>query len=96
MKRFEQALADRLTALGVIIAKGEIGIDGDRFKISKLKALCKDPAVEISRKFLFSEIDSVQLPDLIIDVDERTRFSSALLGRHATNAEEPEVIYAGL
>lgn len=96
VKRFEQALADRLTALGVIVAKGEIGIDGDRFKIPKLKALRKDPAVEISRKFLFSEIDSVQLPDLIIDVDERTRFSSVLLGRHATNAEELEVIYAGL
>ena len=85
VKRFEQAIADRLTALGVIVAKGESGIDGDRFKIPKLKALRKDPAVEIRRKFLFSEIDSVHLPDLIIDVDERRRFSSVLLGRQAAS-----------
>ena len=96
VKRFEQPLADRLTALGEIVSNGEIGIEGDRFKIPKLKALLKDPAVEITRKFLFSEIGSVQLPDLIIDVDQRTRFSSVLLGRHAANAAELEVIYAGL
>jgi hypothetical protein len=96
LKRFKHPLADGLAALGEAVASREIGIDGERFKIPKLKALPKDPAVDVSRKLLFSEIGSVQLPDLIIDVDERTRFSSALLGRHAQNRAELEVIYAGL
>ena len=96
LKRFEQPLVAGLAALGDAITKGEITIADGRFKIPKLKALPKDPAVDVSRKLLFSKVGSVQLPDLIVAVDERTRFSSILLGRHAGTRAELEVVYAGL
>lgn len=83
VKRFEVPLTARMPLLSEAVTSGEIGIDGERFMIPKLKALPKDPAVAISRKQLFGAIGSVQLPDLIIAANERTRFSSVLLGRHA-------------
>ncbi len=96
LKRFEQPLTTQLAILGDEIKKGEIGIADGRFKIPKLKPLAKDPAVDATRKLLFSEIGSVQLPDIIVAVDEQTRFSSLLLGRHASTRAELEVVYAGL
>ncbi|MEP6869189.1 MAG: Tn3 family transposase [Novosphingobium sp.] len=96
VKRFEAPLAARIALLSEAVASGDIGIDGERFRIPKLKALPKDPAVDISRKRLFGGIGSVQLPDLMIAIDERTRFSSVLLGRHAASSDELETLYAGL
>ncbi|MEQ1515900.1 MAG: Tn3 family transposase [Usitatibacteraceae bacterium] len=96
LKRFEPSLAEGLASLSEVVRRGEIGIDDDRFRIPKLKAVPKDPQVDVSRKRLFAEIGNIQLPDIIVSVDERTRFSSVLLGRHATSPDDLESLYAGL
>lgn len=96
LKRFEPSLAEGLASLSEVVRRGEIGINDDRFRIPKLKALPKDPQVDVARKRIFAEIGNVQLPDIIVSVDQRTRFSSVLLGRHATSPEDLESLYAGL
>jgi TnpA family transposase len=96
LKRFEPSLGDGLVSLAEAVRQGHIAIDDERFRVPKLKALPKDPEIEVTRTRLFAEIGNVQLPDIIVDVDERTRFSSVLLGRHATSPEELESLYAGL
>jgi TnpA family transposase len=94
--RFEVALSERMEVLADTIAAGEVGVAGDRFQVPKLKAVPKDPVVDATRKRLFGEIGSVQLPDVIMAIDAQTRFSSVLLDREAANFEELEALYAGL
>lgn len=96
LRRFEVPLNARMDALADTIAAGEIGILDGRFQVPKLKAIPKDPAVDITRKRLFGEIGSVQLPDVIMAIDAQTRFSSVLLDREAANFHELEALYAGL
>ncbi len=94
--RFGEALSLRATMLDEAIDAGEVSVANGRFRIPKLQALPKDPAVDDTRAALFAAIGAVQLPDIIVDVDARTRFSSLLLGRDATGAEELQALYAAL
>jgi Tn3 transposase DDE domain len=96
LKRFEPSLAEGLASLAEAVRQGHIAIDGERFRVPKLKAPPKDPEIEVTRKRLFAEIGNVQLPDIIVSVDERTRFSSVLPGRHAASSDDLESVYAGL
>src|SRR3546814_16545961 len=82
--------------LQAAIAAGEIDLADDRFQVPRLKAVPKDPAVDETRRCLFREIGSAQLPDVIVETDARTGFSTTLLGRSARGTDELEALYAGL
>src|SRR3546814_15744694 len=74
----------RFRALQEAIAAGEIDLADDRFQVPRLKAVPKDPAVDETRRCLFREIGSAQLPDVIVETDARTGFSTTLLNRKST------------
>ncbi len=96
LHRFGEALSLLATMLDEAIDAGELSIADGRFRIPKLGAVPKDPAVDQTRTALFAVIGSVQLPDVIVAVDALTRFSSVLLGRDAASKEELEALYAAL
>jgi len=96
LRRFEEPLGLRMEMLQEAITAGEIGLADDRFQVPRLRAVPKDPAVDETRRCLFGEIGSVQLPDAIVETDARTGFSAILLGRPARSADELEALYAGL
>jgi hypothetical protein len=96
LRRFEEALSLRATMLDEGIDAGELSIADGRFRIPKLEALPKDPAVDPTRTALFAAIGAVQLPDVIVATDAHTRFSTLLLGRDAAGKEELEALYAAL
>jgi hypothetical protein len=73
-----------------------IGIEGDQLSLGKMEAEPSSPEVEPVRDALFSEVGAVQFPDLIMEVDSHTRFSSALLGREPTSREELLTLYGAL
>ena len=54
-----------------------------------LEAEAVSPDLEPTRDAIFQEIGAVQFPELMMEVDSHTRFSSALLGhenrRHGKN-----------
>ena len=78
------------------IDAGELSIADGRFRIPKLRALPKDPAIEDTRTALFAAIGGAQLPEVIVAVDARIRFSSLLLGREIAGAEELQALYAAV
>src|SRR3546814_6162509 len=73
------------------IAAGEIDLADDRFQVPRLKAVPKDPAVDETRRCLFREIGSAQLPDVIVETDARTGFSTTLLGRSRSEEHTSEL-----
>lgn len=96
LHRFEEALSLRATMLDEAIDAGEVSIVNGRFRIPKLQAVPKDPAIDDTRTTLFAAIGAVQLPEVIVSVDVHTRFSSLLLGRDAAGKEELEALYAAV
>ena len=96
LRRFEEPLSLRMEMLREAIAAGEIGVAEDRFQVPRLQAVPKDPAIDGTRQRLFQEIGSAQLPDVIVETDVRTGFSTTLLGRPARGPDELEALYAGL
>ncbi|MEQ9152787.1 MAG: Tn3 family transposase [Parvibaculum sp.] len=96
LRRFEEPLSLRMEMLQEAVAAGEIGLTDERFQVPRLKAVPKDPAVDETRRRLFQQIGSVQLPDVIVETDARTGFSTTLLGRPARGTDELEALYAGL
>ena len=73
-----------------------IGIEKGQLSLGKLEAELASPNVEPVRDALFSEVGAVQFPDLIMEVDSHTRFSSALLGREPASREELLALYGAL
>jgi len=96
LRNLEQELALKLKLLDEAIERGDIKTTDDRFHVPRLKAVVTSHEVERNRKELFSKIDVVQFPDLILEMDSRTGFSKILLGRTARGAEELLEVYAGM
>jgi len=94
--RFREALSLRATMLDDAIGAADVGIVNGRFLVPKLRALPTDPATDSTRTALFAAIGAVQLPEIIVAVDARTGFSSLLLGREATGADELQALYAAI
>ena len=90
------ALTDQIAALDAAITAGAIGLREGRLRIPKLKALGETPSVNVTRKALFKAIGTVQLPDILIEIDAITHFSWALLGRQPVSTTELTLAYCAL
>ena len=94
--KYTQQLEVGLDQVADAVRKNVIGIKKDQLSLGQLEAEPLSPQVETVRDALFGEIGSVQFPELIMDVDSHTRFSSALLGREPTSWNELLTLYAAL
>ena len=77
-----------LRSLAAAVAEGVVFVEQDRLRIPRLKAGPEPPDVTTLRNEIAAAIGSVQLPDLLIQVDSQVRFSWILLGRSAHNERE--------
>jgi TnpA family transposase len=96
LDRLEAALAAGLAALDEAVGKGVLAIEDGQIALPRPKSQTEDPQLASSRRALFSRIGSVQLPNVLIEVDSHTRFSWSLLGRGPRTEEELVTVYAAL
>ena len=75
--------------------KVEIGKDG-LLHLPALAALEDDGEPRKTREAIFKQIGSVQLPDLLLEVDAACQYSEALLGRRAMSANDLLAVYGAL
>jgi TnpA family transposase len=79
------------------LEKGLLEIDeGGSVRIPKIRALEEDPKLRHTAQAVQDLIGAVQVPDLMVQIDVLSRFSSKLLGRDAKDAQELIALYAAL
>jgi hypothetical protein len=96
LARFTPVLETGLEQLAKVVESGGIEIEKSELLVHKLEAEETSPQVDQTRQALFREIGHVQLPDLITEMDNHTRFSRMLLGREAGSEHELLTIYGAL
>jgi TnpA family transposase len=96
LSRIETQLEAGLARLAKAIGSGEASLDSKGVKLPKRLPAPKDPIVEAARKSVAVGFGNVQLSDVIVDIDRRTRFSWVLLGRPARTESELITLYAAL
>lgn len=90
-----EAVEQRLKVLDEAVQSGEVTVDSE-VHIGAIKAVPEADEVGSLRNALFEAIGQIQLPEVILDVDSKVRFSWALLGREPGSVEELLLVYAGL
>ena len=96
LNKLEAALAAGLAALDEAVAAGVLDIEDGRITLPRLKAQSKDPRLAACRRALFGRMGSVELPNVLVEVDGHTRFSCALLNRAPRSEQELVTVYAAL
>lgn len=89
-------LENRLVQLGEAVAEGRVFIRDGSVVIPKPRAEEPDPKVIYARRTIFGHGLSGQLPDVIVEIDARTRFSWILLGRRPRSENELINLYCAL
>jgi hypothetical protein len=96
---FLAPLLDRVrtgvNAVAAAARNGSLRVD-DELHLSPLPAEDEAPELKEFRARLDRQIGDVQLPELILEVDARVRFSWIMLGREPRSAVELLMIYAGI
>jgi len=90
-------LDQKLRALDEAVTHGTLRVEGGAVRLPRLKKAAETrSAINAKRETLFSTIGTVQLPDLILDMDSRTGFSKVILGRPAKHELDLLQVYAGM
>jgi len=90
-------LNDGLERVKEGLEKGLLEIDEEGcVRLPALSAMAEEPELKKTAQAVQDMIGAVQLPDLILEMDAQTRFSSKLLGRDAKTARELVALYAAL
>lgn len=71
-RRLSSALTRGLDDLAQAVANGELSLDQDGIHVKHLAGEHEEPIVSKTRKAIFREIGGVQLPDMIISIDQST------------------------
>jgi len=86
-----------LAQLAKAVEEGALSIDNHgHISISPIQALEVEPQVTKTRETMFNMIGSAQFADMLVEVDAKTRFSQALLGRMAKDIGELKAVYGAL
>lgn len=96
LRKLEASLVAGLAALDEAVAAGVLDIEDGRIAVPRPKAQAEDPRLAPCRRALFGRIGSVQLPNVLIEIDGRTRFSWSLLGRAPRSEQELVTTYAAV
>lgn len=78
------------------LGRGDISIEEGSIRLPRLKAEASAAETDRWRDELFEEVGTVQLPDLILEMDGLTGFSRAILDRPARSEEELLQVYGGM
>lgn len=84
-----------VAAVAKAAANGSLRVD-DELHLSALPAEEEDPKVIELRAQFDHRLGEVQLPEVILQVDARVRFSWIMLGREPRSSEELLMVYAGI
>jgi TnpA family transposase len=86
-----------LTALAEAAGRGQIEIGADKLlHLPPIRPLEEEVEPRKTREAVFKHIGSVQLPDLLLEVDAATHFSEALLACRPSSSNELLAIYGAL
>ncbi len=96
LKRLEPRMAEGLEALSAAHLQGMIGIEDRRLHIPRLKPVETDPEIVRTRSALLNYVGTVQLPDVIVDVDRSINLSGLLLGRAPRSDTERLQLYGAI
>ena len=94
--RYRKRLDEGLEQVAEAVLSHQVDIDKDQLVLDDFEAEPAEPDLETTRDAIFGEIGTVQFPELMMEVDSHTRFSSALLGRDPTSWEELLSVYGAL
>lgn len=90
-------LTEGLAKMATEVQRGIVEIDNKgSVRIDKFRALEDDPDLVNTKQSMSNMIGPVELPDLMLEIDSKTKFSTILLGREANNADELIALYGGL
>ncbi len=78
------------------LARGELTVDKGDIHLPKLDKEDVLPAVTHARDAIASLIGTIQLPELLLEMDVQTRFTNTLLGRAPRSEHELLVTYGAL
>lgn len=86
-----------LSALAEAAGRGQIEIGADKLlHLPPIRPMDEEVEPRKTREAVFKHIGSVQLPDLLLEVDAATHFSEALLARRPTSSNELLAVYGAL
>jgi hypothetical protein len=85
-----------LVSLAEAVEAEEVIVDDKGIHLKALEAEEVPPDLEPTKRALFKEVGVVQLPELIMSIDNETRFSWRLLGRAPTTELELLLVYAAM
>lgn len=90
-------LNEGLLAVDQALQNGLLDVDEDNcVRLPALVAMAEEPELKRTAQDVQDKIGPVQLPDLILEMDAQSRFSSKLFGRDAKSAKELVSLYAAL
>jgi hypothetical protein len=85
-----------LDAVSRALARGELAIDEGDIRLPKLEKEDVPPPVTQARDAITTHIGTIQLPELLLDMDVQTRFGKTLLGRAPRSEHELLLTYGAL
>jgi hypothetical protein len=85
-----------LDAVSRALARGELAIDEGYSRLPKLEKEDVPPPVTQARGAITTHIGTIQLPELLLDMDVQTRFGKTLLGRAPRSEHELLLTYGAL
>lgn len=91
-----KAAEQGLKAVASALRRGELDIKENDISLDRLEAEGEAPEVAAVRLMIDQEIGSIQLPELMLEMDVLTRFSKALQGRLPRSDRELLLNYAGV
>lgn len=97
LKRVRHNIASGLQAVSEALDAGNVEINEERnISLPRLSPQDIDLQVTRSRDAIFKIIGEERIENIVIEVDTKTNFSEALLGRRARTAEELIALYGGV
>jgi TnpA family transposase len=89
-------LAGALEEVAEAVRAGAVKIENGQLHLPALVAEAVPVGLRQTQERLFAQIGTVQLPELIMEMDSQTRFSWTLLGREPRSVQELLALYSGL
>lgn len=90
-------LDDGIAAVSKAVEDGILTVDGQgHIHIDPIQALEVEPQVSKTRDAMFAIIREAQFGNMMVEIDAKTGFSGALLGRMAKDIDELKAVYGAL
>ncbi|NCU66033.1 Tn3 family transposase [Acidovorax sp. 210-6] len=97
LKRVLERVNAGICQLAQAVEEGNLTIDSQgHIHIAPIQALEVEPQVTKTRESMFNMIGNAQFGNMLVEIDAKTGFSQALLGRMAKDVGELKAVYGAL